>query len=253
MFSGADGHFLPRGNNSHLLSDRQALNSMTINKRWLAYHVVNWNAEFMQKLVGNYELQQFINSRKEPAQVLPEEYGKRYLIYDFLNRDILNNCPISFLEFGVFRGESLRHWSSINTDPASRFVGFDCFEGLPEDWGKRTKGAFNVDGKIPDIDDERVSFVVGFFQHTLGSFLAKANELDNRLVIHLDADLYSSTLYCLTMLDHLIKPGTVVIFDEFSDVRHEFSAFYDYVRSYLREFTILCHTPNYGRIAVEFK
>ena len=41
----------------------------------------------------------------------------------------------------------------------------------------------------------------------------------------MDADLYSSTLYVLTMLAPYLKAGDIVMFDEFTVPRHEYLAF----------------------------
>jgi hypothetical protein len=134
---------------------------------------------------------------------------------------------IDFLEFGVYTGNSIRFWSKINRDPHSRFIGFDSFEGLPENWTKKvTKGAFYVGGAVPQIDDERISFVTGWFQNTLPGFL---NEFmpRSRLIVHNDSDLYSSTLFTLASLHRFLVPGTVIIFDEYSSAMHEFRAFAD--------------------------
>src|SRR5437870_1966975 len=75
-----------------------------------------------------------------------------------------------YLEFGVFEGNSMRWWAAELTNPAARFVGFDSFEGLPEDWRPSTpRGWFKTTGP-PAIDDARVSFVTGWFDETLPGF-----------------------------------------------------------------------------------
>jgi hypothetical protein len=93
---------------------------------------------------------------------------------------------ITYLEFGVSSGRSLKWVVASNTDPDSRFIGFDTFHGLPEDWGRVRKGSFTTGGNPPEIDDPRVSFRIGLFADTLPEFL-RANDFGDRLlVVHLD-------------------------------------------------------------------
>jgi len=170
-------------------------------------------------------------------------FSTRYEIYDYVNAEVLKNEPIDYLEFGVYRGDSIRYWSGLNRCPGSRFFGFDSFEGLPSDWQgffeTVPKGSFDTGGEAPKIDDPRVAFVKGYFQETLSRFL-EGFEPRNRLVIHCDADVYSSTLFVLCKADDRIKPGTVVIFDEFSGI-HEFNALVDYAESFLRKYRVIGH------------
>lgn len=52
-----------------------------------------------------------------------------------------------YLEFGVYKGESLRYWARELKHPDSKLHGFDSFEGLPKDFdvnGRYGKSAFNV-------------------------------------------------------------------------------------------------------------
>lgn len=173
--------------------------------------------------------------------------------YRYLNHEILGNCSIDYLEFGVFEGESIANWAEINTNAASRFFGFDSFRGLPEAWNTRVEaGRFNVDGKAPETDDPRVSFVEGWFNDTLTPFLTSFKPA-SRLVVHNDADLYSSTLYCLTRLDDLLVPGSVVIFDELFSALHEFRALRDYSTSYRRRLEPVARMDDvHGRFAFVF-
>ena len=138
---------------------------------------------------------------------------------------------IDYLEFGVFEGASIGQWCALNQNAGSRFFGFDSFEGLPEDWhsGKR-RGAFSTGGKLPEIADPRVSFVAGWFQQSLRGFMASYRP-QSQLVIHVDCDLYSSTLYCLTTLDPVISPGTLIVLDDFFDALHVYRGLTDYCSS----------------------
>lgn len=165
----------------------------------------------------------------------------------------LRTGAIDYLEFGVHAGHSILHWAQANRDAQSHFVGFDTFEGLPEEWNTGyPKGYFDRGGKEPPTEDRRVRFVKGLFQETLDGFLASFSG-GRSLVVHVDCDLYSSTLYCLTKLDPLLKVGTMVIFDEFGDVQHEFRAFCDYLASYRREARLICTHDRCFTAAVEMR
>jgi O-methyltransferase len=158
---------------------------------------------------------------------------------------------VDYLEFGVHRGHSILYFAKQNTSPESRFFGFDCFTGLPEDWDSDyPRGHFDTGGRIPQTTDARVQFVVGMFQDTLPEFVAKFTPR-NRIVVNIDCDLYSSALYCLTKLDAILPNGSILMFDEFGSVLHEFRAVQDYLSSYRREFNVLCSHDNFFTIAGE--
>jgi O-methyltransferase len=116
---------------------------------------------------------------------------------DFVGRDE----PVTYLEFGVANGRSIRMVAQEFPHPDSLFVGFDSFIGLPEDWMRLQRGAFDNSGKAPVVDDDRIRFVAGWFQNTLHESLEWLQpRLSGRVLIHFDADLYSSTLFLLTSL-----------------------------------------------------
>lgn len=182
-------------------------------------------------------------------------FDSRYDLYAYLNKEIINNTPIDYLEFGVYKGDSIQSWTNLNTSLISRFFGFDSFEGLPEEWKTFSStfkiGTFDTGGKIPELADTRVSFIKGYFQDTLPIFLDGFN-IKNKLVLHLDADLYSSTLYVLTKMDRYIVPGTILIFDEFCSVDSEFRAFIDYVSSYRRNYEVIGYADyTYNQMAIK--
>jgi len=179
----------------------------------------------------------------------------RFDLYAYINTQILAESPITYLEFGVFKGDSIKKWSEINSNPQSEFFGFDSFEGLPTDWNlferSLPKGQFCVDGAIPHFDDPRVKFLKGLFQDTLPPFL-NTFQPRNSLVIHCDADLYSSELFVLTSLNRLLKPGAILIFDDFGAVNHDFRAFIDYTESYMTKYKVLAFFGrNYDSAAIQ--
>ncbi len=148
----------------------------------------------------------------------------------------MNGEPFDYIEAGVFRGDSMRTWTSLASHAETRFFGFDTFTGLPESWhtGIMTfpVGHFDTGGEAPVISDARVHFIRGRFQDTLPAFLRTYRRQKN-LVVHMDSDLYSSTLYFLTRLHDVMVQGCYLIFDNFSVATHDFRAFCDYTRAYL--------------------
>jgi O-methyltransferase len=167
-------------------------------------------------------------------------FGTREALYRFLVADSLAAGPIDYLEFGVYKGGSIRTWATLNTDRESRFWGFDSFRGLPEAWGTAGEfpaGSFDANGTAPDVDDARVHFVTGWFQDTVPGFL-EGFRTAHPLVVHVDADLYTSTLFCLAQVDRLLRPGSTLVIDDFGNV-DEFGAFRDYARAFRREFRTL--------------
>ena len=159
-------------------------------------------------------------------------FSDRSAHFRFIEKEVIRDAPIDYLEFGVYRGATLREWTELNRDPSSRFFGFDSFEGLPEDWIPGfSRGAFNLEGKAPQVDDTRVSLIKGLFQNTLPTFLSKYVR-KNRIVVHIDADLYSSTLFVLVNIHNILEPGDIIMFDDFLDPIGEFKAFFDVKKSF---------------------
>jgi hypothetical protein len=172
-------------------------------------------------------------------------------MYSWLNREHLHDTPIEYLEFGVYNGDSLRAWCSLNSHPGSRFFGFDSFEGLPEDWtAGKPAGTFKT--ALPSIEDGRCKLVKGLFQDSLYSFLDGFHPT-GRLIVNIDCDLYSSALFCLTALDRWLAPGSVLMFDEFDDLENEFSAFSDWSRAFYKKCDGLSCTRFYQQVALRIR
>jgi macrocin-O-methyltransferase TylF-like protien len=141
---------------------------------------------------------------------------------------------VLYLEFGVGWGVSLRYWSRILTNPAAMLHGFDSFEGLPEHWNVRhPTGKFSTE--VPEFDDPRVRLHVGWFADTLPEFDWPDHD---RLIVNVDADLYSSTMTVLEHVGPRLLPGSFLYFDEFMDRRHERLAFTEFVDRTGQEFRL---------------
>lgn len=205
---------------------------------------------FKQKCSNNYQILKGVDKsvHYRIAECIEE--------FKFIKNSIPNETPVTYLEFGVFEGTSISNASKIFTHQNSRFIGFDTFEGLPEPFlpAGHKIGTFTTNGKIPIIPDSRVFFIKGLFQNTLANFMQKLVASDkndygvdlknSQLIINLDADLYSSTLYCLTQLDPIIEKDTIIRFDEFSSLEDEWLALRDYARSYYRDFEIIASSSD---------
>lgn len=191
---------------------------------------------------------------KKHAAGVPNTGRKRYDLHGYVSKYIGTAQPVDYLEFGVYQGESIRFWANSQPHPDSRFFGFDSFEGLPGDWYRPyetlKKGHFSTGGNIPDIDDPRVRFVKGWFNETLPGFL-KDYKPAGRLVLYLDADLYSSTLCVLTALHEHLKPGSVIVFDDFDCPVDMLPALDGFATAYGAKYRVLAHSEGYRQLAVE--
>jgi len=151
-----------------------------------------------------------------------------------------------YLEFGVFNASSLNFIAQRLKEAATRLGqdvplvhGFDSFEGLPQDWRKAdddgvgspssasrkafAKGSFSLtdSNKLPDVE-ENARLVKGWYNITVPTFVqgllrAAARQRKSppqARLVHVDCDLYGSTLEVLRPLRPLLGPGTVLVFDE---------------------------------------
>lgn len=177
------------------------------------------------------------------------EHSKRYKLYQYVAEKFnLTHEPVDYLEFGVCEAGSFKWWLSNSKNDSSRFFGFDTFEGLPEGWGTYKKG--EMAAKIPELDDVRSKFLKGLFQDTLPGFLRQTDfDEKKRKVIHLDADLFSSTIFVLTSLAPYLKKGDILFFDEFNVPNHEYFAFKIFTESFYIKTKLLGAVNNYYQAA----
>lgn len=151
----------------------------------------------------------------------------------------------SALEFGVGSGGSLRRIAKQM--PA---LGFDSFDGLPEDWevGRFEKGAFACDR--PRVNNAKI--IAGLFDDTVPGYKWP----EDVSLIHLDADLYSSTM---TVLDQLwdsgvLRSGVYIVFDEYHGaqrcVDHEQRAWAEFAERTGVEWSVIGHGPEQWAIRI---
>lgn len=151
-------------------------------------------------------------------------------------------------EFGVFTGTTLKIIAAARS--GGGVYGFDSFDGLPERWRQGFHaGAFEVDAP-PEVPGAEL--VVGLFADTLPGFLAAhPGPID---LLHLDADLYSSTATVLELAGPRLRPGSVVVFDEFFNYPgwevHEARAWREYTVAHNVAFRYEAYTRDHEQVVV---
>ena len=135
-----------------------------------------------------------------------------------------------YLEFGVFSGGTIRYIAK--RAPTAEIHGFDSFEGLPESWAgyNLTSQAFSKKGRLPRVPSS-VTLHKGWFKDTIPVWRGRA--LGPIAFMHIDCDIYSSTVDILRGLGDRLQAGTIILFDEYFNYpewrRHEFKAWQEFV------------------------
>jgi len=179
------------------------------------------------------------------------DYNKRYQLYDTVAQHYaLDTKEILYMEFGVAAAHSFKWWLAKNNHPASEFHGFDTFEGLPEDWGRHFKKG-DMSAALPDIADKRAGFYKGIFQDTVHGFIEHNTEAlaTKPKVIHMDADLFSSTIFVLSQLHPYLKKGDIIFFDEFNVANHEYQAFRIFTEAFYVQLKPIAAVNNFYQVA----
>jgi hypothetical protein len=153
------------------------------------------------------------------------------------------------LEFGVENGDSL----GFLAQRTSRTVhGFDSFEGLPENWSGTFEraGKFSRGGALPPVPPNG-KLHVGWFDTVLPGFLAE--NPGPIALLHVDCDIYSSTKTIFDLAGDRLRPGTVIVFDEYFNYpnwkRHEYRAFQEFVAATGCRYEYIGFTEKNGHVA----
>ena len=155
-----------------------------------------------------------------------------------------------FLEFGVFKGQSINF---IAERVSQQVHGFDSFRGLPESWHTGyAKGAFAMpEGWRPKVRDN-VRLHAGLFDDTLRAFVEEHPE--DVCFIHIDSDLYSSAKTIFSYLGDRMKSGTIIVFDEYFNYpnwqENEYKAFQEFILEKGLDYEYLGYTVDYTQVVV---
>jgi len=211
----------------------------------------------LQKIANTLRFERFWSDKvknNDGVIIVPtfnKTLGKKPIWNVAINWINANSSRGTILEFGTNNGGSLKYFVD-HLPPEYQFVGFDCFEGLPESWDGLPVGAIRGFGAPAELwaDDPEarakviadaaagipfpappqpnVSIQSGLFSESLTRYLRGEWPHDVRL-IHFDADLYISTRPILDTLCGCLKHRYLVLFDEFYSVNHEFKAWQEFV------------------------
>lgn len=139
------------------------------------------------------------------------------------------------LEFGVYTGTSYCYQADqIHTRyPASRLIGFDSWQGLPQE----TLGVWHPEvhavGKLAASKDKVLQrlkliglnpgwhfrLVDGFFAESLTQELQ--SEIKDLIFVNIDVDIYRSTVELLDFVQPLLRPGVILYWDDWNSPPYE--------------------------------
>ena len=134
-----------------------------------------------------------------------------------------------FLEFGVFKGDSLALFAKNLKKIEAQIHGFDSFKGLKDEWMTEEynpTGTFNLKGKKPKTE-KNATLIDGWVEETLEEFLS----INKKKIafVHFDLDTYESTSFALKRIKNILQRGTIILFDEFYGFpnweKYEYKAF----------------------------
>jgi len=176
-------------------------------------------------------------------------FANDYDFHDWIARTQTTGSGL-VLEFGVATGRTLNHFARIFDRQVVH--GFDSFRGLPEDWTSRMpKGFFKRSG-LPKVR-ENCKLHVGWFDETLPPFKKEVKDQPIQL-LHVDCDLYSSTVTILTALRKNIVPGTVIVFDEYFNYPgwqlDEFRAWQEFVAKNAIKYEYIGYVSRHQKVAI---
>lgn len=140
-------------------------------------------------------------------------FNKASEIWDYSIDHIADSMPNVILEFGCYSGTSINYFAKRL--PNCKLVGFDSFEGLPEDWHGHhaVKGSFGRKGVMPNVL-KNVELIPGWFDDSVPQFLENTPSLQVPF-IHIDSDTYKSATTVLSSMRHYMHSGMLILFDEY--------------------------------------
>jgi predicted O-methyltransferase YrrM len=221
-------------------------------KQWvdrIAAYVLDGDAHDIKRVLQRRALDEtadFVASHMP----LVTPYPDRFALYEATLKQV--TIPGMICEFGVFKGESINYIAEILSN--ADVYGFDSFEGLPEDWRAEVKAGHFKMQQLPAVRPN-VRLVQGWFDKSLPAFLE--NHPEPAAYLHIDSDLYSSAKTILDLFASRIRPGTVIVFDEFFNYpgwrQGEYKAFEEFVAAHGTQFDYIGYSARDEQAAIVIK
>lgn len=208
------------------------------------------DTEFTAVRLASEESAQYVLQHMRAVSNFDTDYDlHKWIATTQLDPDLLSRGTV--LEFGVATGRTLNqfaHWL-----PNKPIHGFDGFVGLPEDWTSRMRKGFFARSNLPRVR-KNCQLWVGWFNETLPGFKEKVQLTRPIALLHVDCDLYSSTVTVLNNLKNNIVPGTVIVFDEYMNYPgwqlDEFKAWQEHCKMYGVQYEYIGRVSRHQKVAV---
>ena len=180
------------------------------------------NNKLMTELqeLATYDTAKYFYNLENQPEFIPSEEPETFATLNaskaLCRAEAFNHANIKdgyVAEYGVDNGESFIQLCEHFKD--NEVFGFAAFLGLPGGtWPGNTRhqGMFDYNGQIPFTVPNNGTIVNGWFDKTLPNFDYKKSVAK---FLHIDCDVYSSTVDILTNLVGKIVPGTVIVFDDY--------------------------------------
>jgi hypothetical protein len=208
------------------------------------------DTEFTAVRLASEESAQYVLQHMRTVPNFDTDYDlHKWIATTQLDSDLLSRGTV--LEFGVATGRTLNQFAKWL--PTKPIHGFDGFVGLPEDWTSRMRKGFFARDHLPRVR-KNCQLWVGWFDKTLPGFKQKVQLTRPIALLHVDCDLYSSTVTVLTELKDNIVPGTVIIFDEYMNYPgwqlDEFKAWQEHCKMYGVKYEYIGRVSRHQKVAI---
>jgi hypothetical protein len=239
---------------------RQRYGENTETQKDLGYFTDVMNIRHMGRLRGTETTWQYMvdNDLEDLKDCVTDYDLYEWVTNTQLDPDLLKTGQV--LEFGTATGRTLNQFAYW-LGPDHTVVGFDSWQGLPEQFNDLPAGHFAQ--PLPPVLPN-CKLVQGWFgsrprqdrsgiPERTAEFYARANSAPLAL-LHIDADLYSSTQTVLAAFAAHIRPGTVILFNEYWNhptwQKHEYRAWQEHCQRHGVVYEYIGYASNHQEVAV---